>query len=96
MSDPEICSIPDASSCVVLPWEPDTAWFASDLSVTGPNGGEFESCSRRILKRTLSKANEMGFAADFGTEAEFFVRPFPGISRSFFNRKMQNLPPFVC
>ena len=65
--------------------ESDTAWFASDLSVTGPNSHEFgatfccvldfslfsiefptkarhivESCSRRILKRTLSKANEMG------------------------------------
>ncbi len=66
-----MCSIPDASSCVVLPWQPDTAWFASDLSVLG--AGEFEACSRRILGRTLKKAAEMGFQADFGTEAEFFV-----------------------
>ena len=79
MSEPEVCSVPDASSCVVLPWKQDTAWFASDLSVSGPGGigadelQPFEPCSRRILGRVLTKARNMGFVADFGTEAEFFV-----------------------
>jgi hypothetical protein len=71
MSDPEVCSMPDMHSCVVLPWRPDTAWFASNLNVLG--AGEFDACSRRILLRVLERARQMGFCADFGTEAEFFV-----------------------
>ena len=48
MSDPEVCSIPDPSSCIVLPWNEDCAWFASNLSLID-GGGDFEACSRHIL-----------------------------------------------
>jgi glutamine synthetase len=79
MSEPEICSVPDPASCIVLPWAQDTAWFASDLSISGPGGigadelQPFEPCSRRVLGRVLAKASSMGFVVDMGTEAEFFV-----------------------
>ena len=54
MTDPEICPIPDPASCTVLPWKPDTAWFASELDVIEGHG-PYEACSRRILHRQVAK-----------------------------------------
>ena len=86
MSDPEICPIPDPSSCIVIPWKTDTAWFASELDVIeGP--GAFEACSRRILHRQVDRAAELGFGFDVGTEAEFYVLkdidPVQSIAKAF-------------
>src|SRR5437868_14537951 len=42
INDEEIAAHPDPASCVVLPWQKDVAWFASDLWCEGK---PFEPCS---------------------------------------------------
>ncbi|MFA5951745.1 MAG: type III glutamate--ammonia ligase [Hyphomicrobium sp.] len=70
VSDEEVAAHPDPASCIVLPWKPDVAWFASDLWCQNK---PFEPCSRNILKRVTAKAASMGFTFNLGMEAEFFV-----------------------
>lgn len=70
VSDEEVAAHPDAASCAVLPWNKDVAWFASDLWCQGK---PFEACSRNILKRSLAKADALGYGLNLGMEAEFFV-----------------------
>jgi glutamine synthetase len=70
VSDEEVAAHPDPTSCIVLPWKEDIAWFASDLWCKGV---PFEACSRNILKRVTAKAADMGFTMNLGIEAEFFV-----------------------
>lgn len=70
VSDEEVSSHPDLGSCVILPWNPEVAWFASDLWC---EGRPFEPCSRHILKSALARAESMGFNVNLGIEAEFFV-----------------------
>lgn len=70
IQDEEVAAYPDPASCIVEPWQPEVAWFASDLWTEGK---PFEPCSRNILKRALAKAAALGYAVNFGIEAEFFV-----------------------
>ena len=70
VSDDEVAAIPDLSSAVVLPWRPDTVWFASNLHLgTDP----FVACSRNILSRVRDQAAAMGLRFNLGVETEFFV-----------------------
>lgn len=76
VSDEEIAAHPDPASCTILPWMPDTAWFASDLKCEGK---PFEPCSSNILGRVLANAATMGYGVNVGIEAEFCVlRDQPG------------------
>ncbi len=68
--DEEIAAHPDPASCAIQPWQPEVAWFASDLWCEGK---PFEPCSRNILKRTVTQANELGYGLNLGIEAEFFA-----------------------
>lgn len=70
VNDEEVSSHPDPASCTILPWRPDTAWFASDLWCAGK---PFKSCSRNILGRVLADAAGMGYGVHAGVEAEFCV-----------------------
>ncbi|WP_217983282.1 type III glutamate--ammonia ligase [Actibacterium ureilyticum] len=70
VNDEEVAAHPDAASCIVLPWQTDVAWFASDLWC---GGAPFDACSRNILKRQVAAAAEAGFTMNLGIEAEFFV-----------------------
>lgn len=70
VSDEEVSPHPDPASCLILPWQPDVAWFASDLFC---EGGSFEACSRTIFKNVLLQAREMGYQFNFGIEPEFFL-----------------------
>ncbi len=70
VSDEEISPHPDPDSVVVCPWQPDVAWFASDLYL---HGKPFEACSRNIFKRTLAKADAMGYRFNFGIEPELYL-----------------------
>lgn len=70
IQDEEVCCMPDAEAAVVLPWQPDTALFPSDLWCEGK---PFEACSRNILNRQIDRAKDMGFTMNLGIEAEFFV-----------------------
>ncbi len=68
--DEEVSAHPDPKSWKILPWNPQIAWFASDLWCEGK---PFEPCSRNILNRVLDKAAAMGFGMNLGMEAEFFM-----------------------
>ena len=70
VSDEEISPHPDPDSVVVCPWQPDVAWFASDLYL---HGKPFEACSRNIFKHTLAKADAMGYRFNFGIEPELYL-----------------------
>lgn len=70
VSDEEVAAMPDADSMTVLPWNPEVAWFASDLYLQGK---PFEACCRTILKNVLSQARPMGYSFNLGIETEFFI-----------------------
>lgn len=70
MVDEEVAAHPDPASCIIQPWDPEVAWFASDLWCEGK---PFEPCSRNILKRVLAEARSMGYTINLGLEPEFFV-----------------------
>jgi len=70
VSDEEVSARPDAASCIVLPWQPNVAWFASNLWCEGK---PFEACSRNILSRVTAEAASLGYVMNLGLEAEFFV-----------------------
>jgi glutamine synthetase len=70
VQEDEVCARPDPGSVAVLPWNPEVAWFASDLYF---HGAPFEACSRTILKRVLARGAEMGFRFNLGIETEFCI-----------------------
>lgn len=70
ISDDEVAAMPDMASMQQCQWNPELAWFASDLYL---NGKPFNACSRNILKRQLEKAASMGFTFNLGIETEFFI-----------------------
>ncbi|MCB0881731.1 MAG: type III glutamate--ammonia ligase [Thermoleophilia bacterium] len=70
VNDEEVAAHPDPASATVLPWNPEIAWFASDLHLAGE---PFPACSRGILKRALARAADMGYTFNLGVETEFYV-----------------------
>lgn len=70
VSDDEVAAVPDPAAAVTCPWNPELAWFASDLHL---NGAPFEACSRNILKRQLKAAADKGYRFNLGVETEFFI-----------------------
>lgn len=70
VNDDEVAARPDAGAAIVLPWNPEVAWFPSDLVLRGE---PFAACSRTILKRALARAAEMGFRFNLGIETEFCI-----------------------
>ena len=68
--DEEVAAHPDSGSCMIQPWQPSVAWFASDLWCEGK---PFEACSRNILRRIVEDAGSLGYGLNVGIEAEFFV-----------------------
>ncbi|MCA3132734.1 MAG: type III glutamate--ammonia ligase [Betaproteobacteria bacterium] len=76
VSEEEVSAHPDPDSCLILPWDREVAWFASDL---WSRGRPFEAGARNILKRQLARLEPQGWTMNLGMEAEFFVlRDTPG------------------
>ncbi len=70
IADNEVAAMPDVATMTVCPWNPELAWFASDLHL---EGAPFEACSRSILKRQVAAASDMGYIFNLGIETEFFL-----------------------
>lgn len=70
VSDEEVSARPDPTSAIVLPWQKNVAWFASNLWC---DGKPFEACSRNILGRIANEAASLGYVMNLGLEAEFYV-----------------------
>ena len=69
-SDPDIAAIPDLASFTPVPWQPNLARFACDVTV---EGDAWPYCPRTILRRAVARAEERGFTFKFGLELEYFL-----------------------
>lgn len=66
----DIAAIPDPNSLIVLPWQPNVAWVASDVYL---NGKPFEAAPRVLFKNVLKQCEELGYSYKTGVEAEFML-----------------------
>ncbi len=65
---------PDSSTLSVLPWRPDHGKVLRMLcDLYTADGKAYESDTRIMLKKAVSKAREAGVVFRFGTEAEFYL-----------------------
>ncbi|MEM9281450.1 MAG: type III glutamate--ammonia ligase [Verrucomicrobiota bacterium] len=69
-NDDEIASVPDLERGIVLPWNPEVAWFPADNTF---HGEPYQINTRVALKNVLTEASEMGFGMNLGIECEVFV-----------------------
>jgi len=84
--DKAIRVIPE--SCREIPFEPETLFFLCEFSEPAD-----EICPRGILRRTLAKADTMGFSAYASLEYEFFV--FEETPHSVREKGYKNLRPLT-
>ncbi len=68
--DTDMVAIPDFNSLSILPWRPNVAWVASDITV---NGEPWPYCPRTILQRQLAQARDKGYVLKTGVEPEFIL-----------------------
>ena len=68
--DPDMIAIPDPGSLTILPWKPNVARFACDVTVEGE---AWPFCPRTILRNALARAKELGFEPRIGAELEYFL-----------------------
>src|SRR3990170_2915250 len=69
-SDPDIAAIPDLTSFTPVPWQPNLARFACDITVEGE---PWPYCPRTILRRMIARAKDKGFEFRMGLELEYFL-----------------------
>ncbi len=69
-SDPDIAAIPDLDSFTPVPWQPNLARFACDVTVEGE---PWPYCPRTILRNVLARAKEQGYEFKIGIELEYFL-----------------------
>ena len=62
--------MPDPRSLTHLPWKPEIARFACDITVEGE---PWPYCPRTILRNQLARAAELGFEFKMGCELEYFL-----------------------
>ncbi len=68
--DPDLIAMPDPRSLTILPWQPNVARFACDVTVEGE---EWPYCPRTILRHALERASEQGYELMVGAELEYFL-----------------------
>jgi glutamine synthetase len=66
----DLMAIPDVRSFTPIPWQPDLARFACEVTV---DGKEWPYDPRTILRNQLKKARTRGYVFKVGAEAEFFL-----------------------
>ncbi len=69
-SDPDIAAIPDLDSFTLVPWKPNLARFACDVTVEGE---PWPYCPRTILRHVLADAASQGYEFKIGIELEYFL-----------------------
>jgi len=67
---PDLIAMPDISSLTVLPWRPNVARFACDVTVEGE---PWPYCPRTILRAQLDRAGALGYELRLGAELEYFL-----------------------
>lgn len=66
----DIAAIPDPNSLIVLPWQKNVAWVASDVYM---DGELFPASPRGIFKKVIHQCESLGYTYKTGVEAEFFL-----------------------
>ena len=69
-SDPDIAAMPDLDSFTPVPWQPNLARFACDVTVEGE---AWPYCPRTILRNVLAQAQAQGYEFKIGIELEYFL-----------------------
>ncbi len=69
-NDPDLAAIPDVRSLTPLPWRPNVARLACDVTVEGE---AWPYCPRTILRGVLDRAASMGYEFKIGAELEYFL-----------------------
>ena len=69
-SDPDIAAIPDLDSFTPVPWQPNLARFACDVTVEGE---AWPYCPRTILRNVLERGTDKGYEFKIGLELEYFL-----------------------
>ena len=67
---PDMLAVPDTSSVIQLPWQPDVAWLAGDLVM---DGRPVEQAPRVVLKNLVARAAAEGLRMKTGVEAEYHL-----------------------
>lgn len=68
---------PDLDTFVIFPWRPQQGKVARLIcDVYTPDGKPFEGDPRRVLKKAIAEAAEMGYTFNVGPELEFFLFDF--------------------
>jgi glutamine synthetase len=68
--DPDMIAVPDPKTLTILPWQPNVARFACDVTVEGE---PWPFCPRTILRNQLARAKKLGFELKVGAELEYFL-----------------------
>src|SRR5947209_20476892 len=68
--DPDMIAMPDPTTLTILPWQPNVARFACNVTVEGE---PWPFCPRTILRNMLTRAQELGFELKMGAELEYFL-----------------------
>ncbi len=68
--DPDMIAMPDPTTLTILPWQPNVARFACNVTVEGE---EWPFCPRTILRRALERAADKGYQLKVGAELEYFL-----------------------
>jgi glutamine synthetase len=85
IEESDMIAMPDASTFAVLPWRPEDRGVARMFcDVVTPDREPYEGDPRHVLRRTLARAEEMGFDRFYvGPELEYFyfrsARPADGV-----------------
>jgi glutamine synthetase len=68
--DPDMIAMPDPRSLTILPWQPNVARFACDVTVESE---PWPYCPRTILRTSLERAKALGYELKIGAELEYFL-----------------------
>ncbi len=70
----ELLLFPDPSTLKILPWRPQHGRVARLLcDIKNPDGTDFESDVRGILKKAVEQSEQTGFVSKVGVECEFYL-----------------------
>src|SRR3981081_687562 len=68
--DPDLIAIPDPTTLTILPWQPNVARFACDVTV---EGAPWPFCPRTILRGALDRLAGLRYELKMGAELEYFL-----------------------
>ncbi len=74
IEESDMLLIPDTDTFEIFPWRPQQGKVARLIcDVYTTDGKPYDGCPRNMLKKTLEKAEAMGYTMNVGPELEFFL-----------------------